>query len=138
MSTAPWFQDGLRFECTGCGDCCTGAPGYVWVDAKEIAALADHLGLSVADFESKYVRNVGPKKSLIEYSSGDCVFFDPQKRKCTVYQARPSQCKTWPFWDSNINTPKAWKQTCAVCPGSGQGKLYSVQELLAQSAVIKL
>ena len=138
MRAAPWFQDGLRFECTDCGDCCTGAPGYVWVNAKEIAALADHLGLSVAEFESQFVRNVGPKKSLIEYPDGDCVFFDPQKRNCKVYQARPQQCRTWPFWDSNIRTPQAWKKTCDVCPGSGQGKLYTVQEVLAKSAVVKL
>ena len=27
MSTTPepWYKDGLRFKCTGCGDCCTGA-----------------------------------------------------------------------------------------------------------------
>ena len=29
---------GLRFECTQCGDCCTGAPGYVWVNKAEISA----------------------------------------------------------------------------------------------------
>src|SRR3990172_7081258 len=96
----PWFQDGLRFQCTECGDCCTGAPGYVWVGRDEIAELAEHLGVSVADFERKYVRRVGSRKSLIEYANGDCVFFDGASRKCTVYQARPLQCRTWPFWQS--------------------------------------
>ena len=38
----PWYRDGLAFTCTRCGACCTGAPGYVWVDADEIAALAEH------------------------------------------------------------------------------------------------
>ena len=36
----PWYQQGLKFHCLGCGDCCTGEPGYVWVTKAEIAALA--------------------------------------------------------------------------------------------------
>ena len=78
---------------------------------------------------------IGVRKSLIEYENGDCVFFDNKTRKCNVYELRPRQCRTWPFWDSNIATPEAWKETCQVCPGSGQGKLYSVEEVLAQSSV---
>jgi len=39
----PWYQDGLRFKCTGCGQCCTGSPGYVWVSPEEAEAMAKHL-----------------------------------------------------------------------------------------------
>ena len=42
MPKTPWFKDGLRFECTQCGDCCTGSPGYVWVNDEEISALAEY------------------------------------------------------------------------------------------------
>ncbi len=115
-----------------------GTPGYVWVNEEEISALAKLSGLATDDFEARYVRRVGSRKSLIEFDNGDCVFFDGESRKCKVYGARPRQCRTWPFWDSNIRTPQAWKQTCEVCPGSGSGKLYSVEEVLAQSAVIKI
>src|SRR5688572_15844989 len=102
MAGQPWFQDGLRFTCTQCGDCCTGAPGYVWVNQEEIAALARRLNLPVDEFEQKYVRRVGIRKSLTEFPNGDCVLFDGQARKCTVYEDRPRQCKTWPFWESNV------------------------------------
>jgi uncharacterized protein len=138
MPKAPWFKDGLRFECTQCGDCCTGAPGYVWVNTDEIKALAATVGVSVEEFEAKFVRQLGKRKSLIEYENGDCVFFDGKTRKCKVYGARPRQCKTWPFWDSNIETPSAWQHTCQVCPGSGQGRVYSVDEVLAQSAIVRV
>ena len=37
--SAPWYRDGLRFTCTRCGNCCTGAPGYVWVDADAMKAF---------------------------------------------------------------------------------------------------
>ena len=134
----PWFKDGLRFQCSQCGDCCTGAPGYVWVNKEEIAKLAAQVGMTVPDFEAKYVRSVGVRKSLIEYENGDCVFFDTQVRKCTVYEARPRQCRTWPFWDSNVRTEEAWAQTCEVCPGSGKGKIYPVEDILKSVAVFKL
>ena len=138
MPNSPWFKDGLKFECTQCGDCCTGAPGYVWVNQEEIEALAQRLGVDVAEFERKYVRQVGVRRSLIEFDNGDCVFFDPNARKCTVYDARPRQCKTWPFWDSNTRTPEAWKATCEVCPGSGKGKLHSAEQVLHQIGIFKL
>ncbi len=134
----PWFKDGLQFSCSACGDCCSGAPGYVWVSEEDIERLATHLGLDVDTFGRRFVRRVGMRYSLIEYSNGDCVFFDPEKRNCSVYSARPLQCRTWPFWDSNIRSPASWKRTCEACPGSGQGTLYPVEKILEQAARMKL
>ena len=138
MAKAPWYKDGLKFECTQCGDCCTGAPGYVWVTNDEIALLANELKVEVDEFERRFVRKVGIRKSLVEYSNGDCVFFDTEARKCTVYGARPKQCQTWPFWDSNLRTPADWQHTCEVCPGSGTGKLYTIDQIIAQSSIVKV
>jgi len=139
MNELPWYRDGLKFQCTQCGDCCTGAPGHVWVNAEEIAALAALIGeADVAVFESKFVRKVGLRKSLNEYANGDCVFFDTVARKCTVYGARPRQCRTWPFWDSNLKTPEDWKQTCEVCPGSGQGQLVPLVQIEEQRKVMRV
>ena len=135
----PWYAEGLKFKCSGCGDCCTGAPGYVWVNKQEITALAAALGFDdVEQFEDKYVRKIGIRKSLVEFPNGDCVFFDNGTRKCGVYQHRPRQCKTWPFWDSNLKNPQAWEETCESCPGSGQGKLYSLEQIEAQRKVMKI
>ncbi|GIW92342.1 MAG: zinc/iron-chelating domain-containing protein [Pirellulaceae bacterium] len=134
----PWYQAGLRFTCTQCGNCCTGAPGYVWVNDREIEALAALLEMSVEEFERLYVRRVGIRKSLREFPNGDCVFFDSQTRRCTVYEQRPRQCRTWPFWDSNLRSPEAWRRTCEVCPGSGQGRLYSLEEIEIQRNIIHL
>ena len=133
-----WYKDGLRFQCTGCGDCCTGAPGFVWVNKEEIAALAAAVDMDVEAFERRYVREIGVRKSLREYANGDCVFFDGETRKCRVYAVRPRQCRTWPFWDSNLRSPEAWAQTCQVCPGSGNGRLYQLEAIDAQRAVIRI
>lgn len=138
MNDSPWFKDGLRFQCTQCGDCCTGAPGYVWVNNDEIKALADRYQLGMEEFEAKYVRRIGIRKSLVEFDNGDCVFFDGKGRKCTVYEDRPRQCRTWPFWNSNVATPKAWKQTCEACPGSGVGPLVPLERIVEQLKVIRI
>jgi Fe-S-cluster containining protein len=138
MDQTPWYKDGLRFKCTGCGDCCTGAPGFVWVNGEEIEQLAELIGVSVENFEDTYTRKIGIRRSLKEFPNGSCVFFDEERRTCDVYTARPRQCRTWPFWNSNIKTEAAWKETCSVCPGSGKGKLYSLEHIETQRTIIKL
>jgi hypothetical protein len=126
----PWYHEGLQFSCSQCGDCCTGAPGYVWVNKAEIAALAVAVcDGDVEQFEAMHVRKVGIRKSLREFSDGACVLFDRESRKCTVYGERPRQCRTWPFWESNLRTPEDWRHTCEVCPGSGQGELHQLETI---------
>jgi hypothetical protein len=132
-----WYQDGLRFRCTRCGNCCTGEPGYVWVSDEEITALAEHLGERCEEVEGLYTRPVGQRRSLREKASGDCVFYDREKG-CTVYPVRPRQCRTWPFWESNLRDEAAWRQTCEVCPGAGQGELIPAEEIARRLAVIRL
>mgnify|MGYP000863215831 CR=1 FL=1 len=126
----PWYRDGLRFECTRCGACCTGAPGYVWVSEEEVEGLARATGQSVAAFSRKHVRRVGDRLSLVERHNGDCVFWD-RERGCIVYEARPVQCRTWPFWSENVATKAAWEATRAKCPGSGRGNWFSLDEIEA-------
>jgi uncharacterized protein len=137
MNELPWYREGLQFTCTQCGDCCTGAPGHVWVTNEEIVALAAAIGEDVDAFEDKYVRRVGARKSLKELPNGDCVLLDGQ-RHCSAYGARPRQCRTWPFWDSNLKTPEDWKHTCSVCPGSGRGQLHTLEQIEAQRKVVKV
>ena len=140
MPDEPWFKDGLRFSCSQCGDCCTGAPGYVWVTQDEIAAIAARLQLSIPEFEEKFVRKVGIRKTLIDVAARnwDCVFLDEKSRRCTIYEVRPRQCRTWPFWESNVKTPEAWAHTCEVCPGSGKGTLRSAEEITYQIGIVKM
>ena len=139
MAEQPWYQNGLRFRCTQCGDCCTGAPGYVWVNQAEIDRLAAELQMAdVGRFERLYVRQIGIRRSLQELPNGDCVFFDSQQRRCQVYAARPRQCRSWPFWDSNLRTPEAWQATCDICPGSGRGRLHTVEQIESSRGVIRV
>lgn len=133
----PWYQDGLRFACTRCGNCCTGAPGFVWVNDEEIAAIAVYRGESVEQTWALYTRPEHRERSLKERPNGDCIFFD-QAQGCTIYPVRPRQCRTWPFWESNLATPEDWKETCERCPGSGKGELISAEEITRRLQVIRI
>src|SRR5207245_1441834 len=124
----PWYQDGLRFRCTRCGNCCTGAPGFVWVDEEEVAAIARFRQQPLEEVTGLYTRPVRGRRSLREQANGDCIFYD-REAGCTIYPVRPRQCRTWPFWESNVRTPEAWRRTCEVCPGSGHGGLISAEEI---------
>ena len=137
-SETPWYTDGLRFECSQCGDCCTGAPGFVWVSQAEIDAIAEEVGMASEQFEDTYVRKIGARRSLREFPNGDCVFFDTENKGCQIYGARPIQCRTWPFWDSNLKSEKAWKETCEECPGNGNGKVYSLEEIESQRKQMRI
>jgi Fe-S-cluster containining protein len=138
MSRKPWYHEGLRFECIGCGRCCTGEPGYVYVTQPEIEVLAEAIGLEASEFREAYVRRVGHRASLLEMPNGDCVFFDNQSRRCRVYEARPRQCRTWPFWASNLETAVEWQRTCRVCPGAGRGPLVSVEQIECRVAAVRV
>lgn len=125
----PWYRDGLRFECTQCGNCCTGSPGYVWVEEEEIQAIARYLGKPVGEIRLMNTRPVRGRVSLTEYANGDCVYFDPQQRGCTIYPARPKQCRTWPFWNSNLSSESDWKSIQRNCPGAGNGNFVPLEEI---------
>lgn len=129
MSDSPWYQNGLRFECTQCGNCCTGSPGYVWVTDEEIQAIADYLDKPVGEIRLMHSRHVHGKVSLKEFANGDCIYFDGETRGCQIYPVRPVQCRTWPFWRVNVSTEAAWRETARECPGIDRGPISDLVQI---------
>lgn len=123
-----WYAAGLAFECTECGRCCSGPEeGYVWISRDEIAEAAAAMKLSADAFFERYCRKVGKRISLIEQANCDCIFLADRgegKRGCSIYQYRPMQCRTWPFWHYNLRSPAAWAAAQDRCPGINRGMLY--------------
>ena len=111
-----WFQKGLKFSCTGCGKCCTGSPGYVFLTQADLEKLAVHFNLSPAQFARKYCRFKEGKYALLENrKTYDCVFL--RDNRCTVYEARPIQCRTYPWWVENLRDQNAWEEAAKHCEG---------------------
>jgi Fe-S-cluster containining protein len=134
----PWYKNGLQFTCTQCGACCTGAPGVVWVTDEELQQIADILGKTIGEVRLLHTRKFGRRTSLTEFANGDCTFFDGRTRRCTIYEARPIQCRTWPFWNSNLESPETWAETQQSCPGAGHGIFFSLEEIEASAAKLDI
>ena len=101
-------QDGFKyaFNPSACNDCsarcCTGDSGYIYVSKIEIKAIAKLLKMDEKSFVEKYLFKKMYKYSIKERKNGDsyeCVFYDASSNGCSIYEARPNQCKTFPFWD---------------------------------------
>tara|TARA_A100001015_G_scaffold321274_1_gene451152 strand:- start:438 stop:878 length:441 start_codon:yes stop_codon:yes gene_type:complete len=106
----------LKFKCTGCGQCCTGSPGYVWLTEVDIQRIADKLNITKKYFLQKYTLNIAGRYSLKEIQpSYDCIFY--KNKRCTIYQARPKQCRTYPFWDDILSSKKNWDAEKKYCEG---------------------
>ncbi len=113
---APWYKEGLKFKCTGCGQCCTGSPGYVWVTEEEIQEMAAYLSLSVKDFCMRFIRKCGQRFALVEKrKTYDCIFL--KDNKCTVYPVRPTMCQTFPFWPEYLTSKESWQEAGKRCEG---------------------
>jgi uncharacterized protein len=126
-----WYAEGLRFSCQRSGNCCTGAPGQVWVSEAEIDGLALATGLDADSFRRRYTRTIYRRGvSLTEKANNDCVFFRTG-HGCQVYEQRPRQCRTWPFWRALLSSPEAWAAAAKDCPGIGKGRLHQLDEIEA-------
>ncbi len=123
----PFYKDGLRFTCLRCGRCCRIPDGVVYLSHSDIERLAEFLGISEEEFLEKYTVVRGKFRVLRDFPNGDCIFL--RQDGCSVYPARPTQCRTFPFWRSNISSPHAWERTAAECPGVNVGRLYSRWEI---------
>lgn len=126
----PFYEDGLKFECQGSGNCCTshGEFGFVFLTLEDRRRFAKHLNISTATFTRQYCDMKDGVWHLKEDpKQPECMFL--KNKRCSTYEARPTQCRTWPFWPE-VMTPKAWKgEVASFCPGVGKGKLWSKQEI---------
>lgn len=134
MSATPWYGDGLRFACTRCGNCCTGEPGSVRVAEDEAAHLARHVGLDLAAFHERFTRVLDDgSTSLIEKPNHECIFWSPEQG-CSVYEVRPLQCRTWPFWRRNLASRAHWRAAARSCPGMDRGPLFDAARIASTAA----
>ena len=126
----PWYKNGLRFECQRCGNCCSGVPGHVWIREEDIYQIARYLEIDENIFRQRYIiNNNGEGLRLAQRQNDDCVFYN-RSSGCVIYDYRPLQCRTWPFWKSNVLKPKNWANMSFTCPGMNQGKHLTADQII--------
>jgi Fe-S-cluster containining protein len=123
----PFYAKGLSFSCTRCSACCRGEPGFVFLTKEDLARLLRRLGLDFKRFFQEYCTLVdagtGMALSLRENAAYDCILWG--EKGCKVYEDRPVQCSTYPFWSSIIESRSSWRGEARSCPGIGAGELRS-------------
>lgn len=114
-------KDGFNYSfnplaCSLCeAKCCTGESGYIYVNEEEIKNISNFLNMSRGEFIDKFLYKVSYRYSIKERkvaNSYECAFYDRTNNGCAIYEYRPSQCVSFPFWDYFLKNPQELKNEC--------------------------
>jgi len=120
----------VQFECVkNCSACCELSGGFVFLSADEAISIAKYLELDQDLFLKWFTIEAEDQFVLRDGENEHCVFLEDGI--CLIYEVRPKQCRTYPFWPENMKTKAHWNLTKKMCPGIGQGRLFSKEEIAA-------
>jgi len=124
------YEKGIKFQCQESSNCCVsrGSHGFVFLSKKDLTRLANFFKISLINFKKSYCEATNKFLHLKEIKeNGECIFL--KSKKCSIYKARPTQCRTWPFWPENMNS-KTWNRDIInFCPGIGKGATISKEKI---------
>lgn len=110
----------IQFQCKKCGACCR--VGFIYLKKGEAEKIASHLGMPVKQFKKKYTEWFLFLGRALKWSEkGSCLFL--KNKECSIYNARPSQCSTWPYWDRILNSREDLERAKSYCGGISQEKV---------------
>lgn len=157
VKIAKTLENGVQFQCKYCGRCCKGFDeGEVYLYLEDIQRLATELDLKgergLRKFAKKYLKITSntfywkeegaergknyPVPTLgFKFIGEDqhCEFLD-KDNKCIIYHASPYQCKSFPFWQMMVSSPKNLNEYAKKCPGlrdneNDELKLFTKEEM---------
>ena len=129
----PWWSKRLAFSCTSCGKCChaRGQTIYVYVNQAEREELATFLNLSLEQFETQHTEINKDGDFVLQFDGNRCRFL--KNNQCEVHAVKPTQCRTWPFWEENLTSKETWvREVAEFCPGEGKGPIRTDEDILCQ------
>ena len=132
----PVAERGLRFECTQCGKCCwtRGEYSHVYMTDADVASLAAALGMPVAEARERFTFRDENGWTELDFTGGRCVMLDAETNLCKVYESRPTQCRTFPFWPELIRRGAWTGEAKRICEGVGNGRVVPKDEVATRIA----
>lgn len=99
----------MAYDCLKCPAWCCSYPN-IFVTANDLARLARHFNISEGEAAKRFTKHSAHYNRAIMRHKPDslfgsaCRFLDSKTRRCTVYEARPHGCRTYPggrcgYWD---------------------------------------
>ena len=123
----------MRFECqSGCVRCCE-QKGFVYVTREDIARLAEHVGLTRAEFKRRYLCGTAPLLRFRKQRHKQCPFL--LAGGCSVHAIKPLQCSSFPYWPELLASADERREAAKYCPGMNRGPVVNgeiAREVAAQ------
>jgi Fe-S-cluster containining protein len=88
------------YSCKKCPGYCCSYP-LIALERRDVERLARHFVIPYAVAERRFTRSAWGRKWIMRRKADRhygriCQFFDTDKRRCTIYKARPSVCRSFP------------------------------------------
>ena len=84
-----------HFQCQRCGACCK-QPGFVYLKEEDATRLAARLGIDIYQFTEEHCLLMDRQHLMLKKHPDErCLFLGANG--CTVYEARPVQCRDFPL-----------------------------------------
>jgi len=88
------------YNCKKCPGYCCSYP-LIALDKRDVERLAKHFELTFEQAKAKFTaerhgRKYSMRRKADQHFGRICTFFDTEKRCCTIYEARPSVCRSYP------------------------------------------
>lgn len=96
--------------------------------------MAASMGLAVGEFRYRFTLRDEDGWVELDFPGGRCVFLDPATKLCQVYEARPTQCRTFPFWPELLRAGRWSAEARRICEGVGEGREVPADEVAARLA----
>lgn len=89
----------VKYDCSRCpGYCCTYE--RIGLERKDIVRLGKFFKLTPEEVEKRFTKISHGERVLRhkkdEHFKSACMFLDREKRRCTIYEARPDVCRAYP------------------------------------------
>lgn len=112
----------------------------MFVNAAEIGAMADHLGMEMASFVEKYTEDraidgEGTTTSIKNVGGGCALLSQEDRKRCMVHDVKPTQCRTYPFWAPSLVSKAEFDTEAQRCPGIGEGSTVDERNILRAMVV---
>jgi uncharacterized protein len=109
----------------------------VFLTDDDIENIAKATEVSPSEAIATYCRRVqlgiAERVSLREQPNFDCIFWD--ESGCKIYEYRPIQCRSYPFWAAIVASKESWEREMKNCPGVNKGKIHTKKEIEAWLAL---
>ncbi len=91
----------LKYDCLKCIGYCCAIYERVEVNDRDIKRLAKHFGVSFDQAKRRYTKDYDADERILKRTPDpifgeSCIFQNPETRLCSIYDARPGTCKSWP------------------------------------------